>query len=97
MRTHESVLKANYTVTESIEKKSIGDYPNGTEIYTYVKSYSVDGQKLPLMERRFIIHISADKQSANFKNQCNALGSYHEQESIEISREQFEYLKEIWK
>lgn len=43
-------------------------------------------------------HLSVEKdQSANFKNQCNALGSYHEQESIEISREQFEYLKEIWK
>lgn len=86
-RTHASVLKANYPVVEKIEKTA----------NTFVKKYTIEFHEV--MEDRMITNISADGNSCDVQIYSQALGSFVGDlgnKLYTITREQFEYLKEIW-
>lgn len=87
-RTHSSVLKATYPVTEKLEKTA----------NTLVKKYFLGGHEV--MEDRFIANLSDDKESCDVQFYSQALGSFRgdlRNQIFTLTREQFEYLKEIWK
>lgn len=87
-RTHGSVLRANYPVTEKVEQTQ----------NTLVRKYSLLGHEV--MEDRLIATISGDGNSCDVQTFTQALGSFRGDigaNCYTITREQFEYLKEIWK
>lgn len=94
-RTHASVLKDAYVdgggnsiVTETIEKTQ----------NTMVRKYFLEGHEV--MEDRLIASISADTNSCDVQFYSQALGSFRgdlRNQNFTLTREQFEYLKEIWK
>lgn len=87
-RTHGSVLRANYPVTEKVEKTQ----------NTLVRKYLLGEHEI--MEDRLIANISADNESCDVQFFSQALGSFRgdlRNQIFTLTREQFEYLKEIWK
>lgn len=92
MRTHESALLANYEIEQKVET---GDTSGGGAPIAgwHTRQYLHHGKEV--MEKRLIA--GCHKDYANLQTQYNALGSFHERESITITREQFEFLKELWK
>lgn len=91
-RTHESVLLANYEITQKVET---GDTSGGAAPIAGWHSRMFLHHGKEVMEHRFIAH--CDKEKASLQTQTNALMSFHEHEQITITREQFEFLKQIWK
>lgn len=92
VRTHESVLLANYSVTQKVES---GRTDGGAAPLCGWHSRKYMLGDAEVMENRFIVHAWHEK--ATLQTQTNALGSFHETHSLTITREQYEYLKEIWK
>jgi len=87
-RTHASVLKANYPITEKLEQTA----------NMLVRKYYLGEHEV--MEDRLIVQLSADKESCDVQFYSQALGSYRgdlRNQAFTLTREQFEYLKEIWK
>lgn len=87
-RTHASVLKANYPVIEKVVKT-----PN-----TFARKYYMADKEI--MEDRMIVNIADDKGSCDIQTYSQALGSFRGDlgnNLYTITREQFEFLKEIWK
>lgn len=87
-RTHASVLKKNYLVTERVEKTS----------NTLVRKYYLG--EIEVMEDRVIANISDDGASCDMQTYSQALGSFRGdlgRNIYTITREQYEFLKEIWK
>lgn len=82
MRTHESVLLANYEVEQVVDKKD--DW--------HARKYLHAGKEV--MENRVHI-VRAIGGNININTSINALGSFHESQSISLTREQFEWLQEI--
>lgn len=87
-RTHGCVIRANYPVTETVEKTAT----------TLVRKYLLEGHEI--MEDRLIANVAADGDSCDAQFFTQALGSFRgdlRTGFFTLTREQFEFLKEIWK
>lgn len=80
MRTHESVLLANYEIEQKVE----------TGENWHARKFLHHGKEV--MEDRFLA-VFCPSGNVNIHVQCNALGSFHETSSITLTREQFDFLQ----
>jgi hypothetical protein len=82
IRTHESVLLANYEIEQKVESKD--DW--------HARKYLHKGTEV--MEKRVIL-VRCASGDYNINVQYNALGSFHESSSITLSKEQLEFIREL--